>query len=510
MIHIQPSDRALEYNTLEKYGERDKKRWRRFKPEKIDNLRLRRPKSVFFVIFSRSRAFSSLQLFFFSINVATMSERIAAFDEKSTQSIPEEVLYTDVPATEIKSAASFEQLSPPDGGRGWVIVAASFCGLFSIFGYNYSWGVFLNYYNRYVFVDQMPTLSWIGSICVALFFILGPINQLVIRKMGYKYMLATGTVLCSVALILASFATQVWHVFLTQGVLFGVGASFVWFPCIGAPQQWFSERRGLAVGIAMSGSGIGGLCVSNIAQAIIASLGYRWALRIIGIMCFALLSLATVFVRPLGTARQTGGHDKVINWYLFKNPQFTIMFLHGLITTFGYMTPFFLLPAHAASLGLSPWIGTNLSAIMSGVNAAARICTGYMGDKLGRFNSLFLCTFLAGVSCLTIWINVHNAATLWAFAALYGFFGGGYVALFPTVQPQVVGLEHISPAVGLLYFTNLFGYMFGTPIASALMRLSDPPDYRAGAIWAGCTVIVGALFAGWLRVKKAGWKLIRV
>jgi hypothetical protein len=77
------------------------------------------------------------------------------------------------------------------------------------FGYNYSWGVFLNYYKKNVYIDQMSTLSWIGSICVALFFIIGPINQLVIAKMGYKYMLATGTIMCSAALILASFANQV-------------------------------------------------------------------------------------------------------------------------------------------------------------------------------------------------------------------------------------------------------------------------------------------------------------
>lgn len=183
----------------------------------------------------------------------------------------------------------------------------------------------------------MGTLSWVGSICVALFFILGPINQLVIEKMGYKYMLATGTVLCTAALILASFATEVWHVILTQGVLFGLGASFVSLCCIGAPQQWFSERRGLAVGIAFAGSGVGGLVVANISMAAINSIGYRWALRIDGILVFILLSIATCFVRPFGDVRKTGGGRKVINWYLFKNPMFTVMFFHGLITTFGYM-----------------------------------------------------------------------------------------------------------------------------------------------------------------------------
>lgn len=107
----------------------------------------------------------------------------------------------------------------------------------------------------------------------------------------------------------------------------------------------------------MSGSGIGGLCVSNICQAIIASIGYRWALRyidmvnyksahiytyqnwdrIVGIMCFVLIGVSSFLVKPLGSHKQTGGRSGLISWYLFKNKNFCIMFMHGLITTFGYM-----------------------------------------------------------------------------------------------------------------------------------------------------------------------------
>jgi MFS family permease len=106
---------------------------------------------------------------------------------------------------------------------------------------------------------------------------------------------------------------------------------------MGAPQQWFSERRGLAVGLAFCGSGVGGLVISNICNAIIKNLDYRWALRIVGIITFVLLSIATCLVRPFGDVRKTGGRGKIISWYLFKNPMFTVMFFHGLITTFGYM-----------------------------------------------------------------------------------------------------------------------------------------------------------------------------
>ncbi|KAI9306651.1 major facilitator superfamily domain-containing protein [Cunninghamella echinulata] len=411
------------------------------------------------------------------------------------------------------TSIEIERLRPPDGGKGWFVVLGSFLALFSIFGNTYSFGLFLNYYNKKVFIDQMNVLSWIGSICVALFFILGPINQIVISKMGYRNMLIVGTILCTAALILASFATQVWHVFLTQGVLYGLGGSFIWFPSIGSVQMWFSERRGLAVGIAMGGSGIGGLVISNICQAIIntPSLGYRWALRIDGIICFVFLSIASFLIRPLGTAAQTGGsqQNKIINWYLFKNPQFCTLFAVGLITTFGYMSPSMLLPSNANVMGLNPWIGANLSAILSGINAAARIFTGYMGDKIGRFNSLYICALGAGLSCLTVWMNVHNEATLWAFAVLYGIFSGGYVTFFPTVQPQVVGLENISPAVGLLYLTNTFGYLFGTPIASVLINRTNPPQYQNAAAWAGSVIFVGGILAFWLRVQRGGWTIFK-
>jgi hypothetical protein len=77
------------------------------------------------------------------------------------------------------------------------------------YGVNYSWGLFLRNYNQYVYVGQMTQLSWIGSICIALFFIIGPINEWVVRKLGYTKMLAIATILCPLALMLASISHEV-------------------------------------------------------------------------------------------------------------------------------------------------------------------------------------------------------------------------------------------------------------------------------------------------------------
>jgi hypothetical protein len=78
------------------------------------------------------------------------------------------------------------------------------------YGVNYSWGTFLRNYNQNVYVGEMTKLSWIGSICIALYFIIGPINEWVVRKLGYTKMLAFATIMCPLALMLASISHEVF------------------------------------------------------------------------------------------------------------------------------------------------------------------------------------------------------------------------------------------------------------------------------------------------------------
>ena len=214
---------------------------------------------------------------------------------------------------------------------------------------NYSWGVFLNHYNAVIYPGKLNQLSWIGSICIALYFWTGPINEWVTRKLGYTKMLVIATIVCPLAMMLASISHQIWHLYLTQGVLFGLGASFVWFPCIGAPQQWFSKKRGLAVGITISGCGIGGLVVSNICQAAIEHLDYRWALRISGFICFFFMIIATSLIKECPAYQNQANQPQLqqqnrsviqTQISLLKNPQFIILLIIGFITTFGYLVSF--------------------------------------------------------------------------------------------------------------------------------------------------------------------------
>ncbi|KAI8368040.1 major facilitator superfamily domain-containing protein [Blakeslea trispora] len=394
--------------------------------------------------------------------------------------------------------------SPADGDRAWLVLFGCFCGLFCTQGYNYVWGIFLNYYNQHVFKNQMDDLSWIGSLWLALSNIVGPFYGWFTVKIGYKWMLLTALFLWTLGVMLASMATQIWHLYLTQGVLMGIGASLVWFPCVSAAQQWFSKRRGLSVGIAISGSGFGGLILSNVIQAVIDHLGYRWALRIIGFISFVLLVISVCTVRPFDPVQTTD--IGLFNLSPFKNLQFVLLFTIQFIGNFAFNVPSSFLPAYVDHLGLDPWIGTNMSAIISGVMIIGKITSGFIGDYIGRANMVFMTTTLTGVMCLAVWLPATNPAGIWAFAAMFGYFGGGYLVMVPALLGQVVGMDDIEPANGLLFFAWFFGGLLGSPICSALINdASGHPTYSHAIIFGGVLMVFTGLLAWIIRVLRAGW-----
>lgn len=61
------------------------------------------------------------------------------------------------------------------------------------------------------------------------------------------------------AIVLSSFATKVWHLVLTQGVIYAIGGGLLYYPIFIFIDEWFIRRKGFAFGVIWAGSGTGGL-----------------------------------------------------------------------------------------------------------------------------------------------------------------------------------------------------------------------------------------------------------
>ncbi|KAL1915823.1 uncharacterized protein VTP21DRAFT_6211 [Calcarisporiella thermophila] len=386
-----------------------------------------------------------------------------------------------------------------DSPRGWFVVLSAFLANVYCFGCTYLWGIYQEHYLTIVFPGEYSTLqiSFVGSLATALLLSFGVFIEPIIHLLGHRGTVLLGAFFCVVGYILCSFATTLWQIFLTQGLILGTGYSLAFFPTITLPPQWFNRRRGLATGIAMSGGGIGGLAFSPLIQRIIELHGYRWSLRTLALIGLILLSVSAFLARPLNVRppkRKKVFDSKVVD------KKVGLLLGMGFFVSFGFIAPFFFLNGYSQFIGLSPALAATLTGCMSGVNSVARILIGFFADYFGRVNALLWCNFLAGVVTMLVWPLSTNLSVLIIFVILYGSFGGGYASLLPVVIADIVPREHITASVGMIYSISCFGYLFGTPIAGALLDANDRKNYVPVAEYTGSMTLLASFFLLALRL----------
>ncbi|GAB5588733.1 hypothetical protein Unana1_03633 [Umbelopsis nana] len=384
--------------------------------------------------------------------------------------------------------------------RGWLVVLGSFLVNFSVFGITFSWGIMQDLYIRSVYAGQTDAfrISFVGTLGSAIMMSSGIVITPLVQRIGFRAAMAIGTVLAPLGLVLASFATQLWQVYLTQGLLFGIGAALCFSPSISLPPQWFVKYRSLATGISVCGSGIGGLALSPLTEALIASSGYRMTLRYLGIIIFGLLAIACVLAKSRWPPKKDG-KIVIIDTSLLTT-DVVIFMCFGVVVPFGYLTPFFLVPAYGASFGVTSSQTSVIVGVMSAFNAVSRVLLGFLADRYGRINTMFACTFLAGVFTMVVWINAKNYGTLFAFGILYGLTGGGFVSLLPTLTADLVGIRNLSRGLGMCYMSAMWGTLLGTPLAGIL---SDRAGYTACIEFAGAMTITSSLIILILRQRRS-------
>eukprot|EP00842_Homolaphlyctis_polyrhiza_P006265 jgi/Hompol1/663/HPOL_000874-RA len=409
------------------------------------------------------------------------------------------------------SASSHRPISPPDGGFGWAVVVAAFCinmitiGLpASVFRPSEAASKFRQSLRSYSTLPDFNgasslSIAFIGSLCSAglpLFAIpSGRLSDLY----GARIVCAIGGAIHLLSLVAASFSTSLWQLFITQGFLLGMSCSLSHLAGVSVLSDWFIERRGLAMGIAFAGSGIGGLALGPVLRILLSQMDWRWTLRITGLAGGSLLMLCA-FLLHSRTPRKT---SKAIGLANFKDTLFLRLYLVAVFYSFGYFSPFFYLPTYAIQQGLTKEQGALLVGVLSGASGVGRVVLGFAADHLGYINTLTTCLILATASLALIWPFATTMLSIALFAVAFGFFVGGFISLTPTVVVQLFGAEgNIATVTGTIFSGYLFGDLFGTPIAGAIIdvfttHLADGTksvNYIPMIMYAGACFGLGCVF----------------
>ncbi|XP_044718895.1 major facilitator superfamily domain-containing protein [Hirsutella rhossiliensis] len=364
----------------------------------------------------------------------------------------------------------------------------------------YGFGVFLAHYlaNRSFAGATNLQYAFVGSLSISSGLLMSPIATICVRRLGTKPTMYMGVMLQSAGLVCASFAQEVWQLFLTQSILFGVGLGFLFIPSVGIVPQWFSTRRSLANGLATAGSGIGGVLYSFAAGAMIRSLGLQWAFRILGIIAFVVNAASTTLIKDRN--KEVGSTHKAFDTNVLKLPDYQLLLAFGSFSVLGYIVLLFSLANYANRIGLGASEAASISAAFNLGQAFGRPMIGYFSDRTGRFNMAVLMTFLTGVFSLAIWTSVKSFAGLLVFAILGGAVGGTIWATIAPLTVEVVGLGSVASALSILWITVFTPCTFSVPIA--LEIVNGTGSYLGAQLFAGFMYVTAAVCLGIVRARK--------
>lgn len=149
----------------------------------------------------------------------------------------------------------------PDGGLApWTVVLGGWCCQFCSFGWIACIGVFQNYYEQNQLRNYSPSVvAWIPSLETFMMFLGGTFFGKWFDNFGPRYLLLYGTFFHVFGLMMVSLSTQYYQFILAQSICSALGASAIFFAANNSISTWFQKNRALAIGVASSGSSMGGV-----------------------------------------------------------------------------------------------------------------------------------------------------------------------------------------------------------------------------------------------------------
>jgi MFS family permease len=176
-------------------------------------------------------------------------------------------------------------------------------------------------------LDTPPsTISWIGSIQTFLTFFVGVFSGRMLDAGLFLPTFLAGVIIQLLGIFTMSLSTKFWQLFLTQGILTGIGGGIFFCPAMGLVVTYFEKNRALAVALATTGNSTGGIIYPLLARELLSRIGFAWTARVLGFLNLSGLGLAAAFMRPRLPPRKSG---PIIDWSAFRDLKY-MLFVIGM------------------------------------------------------------------------------------------------------------------------------------------------------------------------------------
>lgn len=362
--------------------------------------------------------------------------------------------------------------------KRWVQLTAGLICMMAISSPQYVWTLFTKPMMA-AYGVQLSTLQITFSILIVLQTFFSPFQGWLVERFGPRALISAGTLLTGLSWVLAGQVSSVTGIYLTYGLLGGLGTGIVYIGIVGLMVRWFPDRRGFAVGMVAAGYGMGALVTTIPISASMAQSGFQNTLVIYGLVLAAVGFIAAQFLRNpptelFASVAKGSNVDGVGPMAMLKTPIFWLMFvMMTMMSTSGLMVTS-QMGAFAKDFGISSMMLWGMAAVPLALtidrfcNGLTRPFFGFVSDRIGRENTMFIAFALEAVA-MTLWLATHDNVVLFVLLSGLVFFGWGEIfSLFPSTLTDTFGAKHATTNYGCLYMSQGIGSILGGPLAALL------------------------------------------
>jgi MFS transporter, OFA family, oxalate/formate antiporter len=331
---------------------------------------------------------------------------------------------------------------------------------------------------------KLAQLQVTFSILIVFQTFLAPVQGYLIDRFGPRLLLSIGGALTGLSWIFASQASDLSHLYLTYGLLGGIGTGIVYVGIIGHMVQWFPDKRGFATGMVAAGYGMGAVLTTFPISNSIAAEGYQQTLLHFGVLICAVALLAAQGMRRPPPSWMSQFADRLKHAagvgpsVMLRAPLFWLMFLmFTLMSTSGLMV-ISQMGAFAKDFGITSVMVFGMAALPLALtldrftNGLTRPFFGWVSDRIGRENTMLLAFGFEGIA-MTLWLLNRDNAVLFVLLSGVAFFGWGEIfSLFPSTLTDTFGRLHATTNYGFLYMAQGIGSILGGPLAAWMHEIT--------------------------------------
>lgn len=369
--------------------------------------------------------------------------------------------------------------------HGWIIVAAGFVLVLILYGAYYSFGVFKN-----PILDDLGWSDTAYSGAHAVYLIVHGVLAIIMGRLcdkyGPRWVVAFGVILIALGYGLTSQINAPWQFYIYLGLLIGIGMGAAYVPPLVTVAKWFDERRGLALGVAAAGVGVGQIALPPLLKLLINDIGWRDSLLVLGAITCVLGIVAAFYLKNPPNA--TDSKNEISTKKAIRTQSFWFLLCVFACLVFGTNMIMQHLEPHVEDSGIGD-IPASLVITVIGISGiCGRILSGYTSDKIGNKITATACLGLQVI----VFFWLFKADQLWAFyviAMLYGLGYGGTLPLIVKMSSEFFGTMSGGTIFGVLLAGASVGGAAGV-FSTGIIH--DATDEYFWAFFIAGTVIVFA------------------